>query len=999
MSLVSFPRTVRSGRPGSSGSLLRPTVERLEDRDVPASLVSHPPAITTQGVDAPVTILGTSQNGNFVLLQSDATNLAQGQISPPGQTNLFLFTQGSSTVQLISAFPAGGGGVQAGFVKSLGVDPSIPGQQLNAVISEDGSTVAFLSTANAFQYDPTLAQGLSADGGGSDVFVWDRATGKVTLGSRTSKGQALGQFGQISNPSLSSDGKIVTFVSTASINDVVQQTEILPRSANTGNATAGSIAAQFNGPINPITFAPLPGTVSVGNPPDFGFRDDDGGPDLFRAVVGQTPEPISYHRVDMTFLVFQKVGTGNTSTLFKQAETHTRYFMDGDVQVDPLDRYSTIGEAGFVAIRTSLQDVFRYSYIPGDAATAIAGGVGADQKLQATPSSPAYTELDGVTSPGAPGAGRAGNAIMARVSGDILFTYQALNAKGALVTGYTNQNGGGFDLYRVKPSNAGSGGVGVDLVSAQFGTTNVGANGLLDVDPRAYQITDDGAKVLFTSKATNLVGGLLDNNATFDVFQRDMQLNVTSAISVTAANPLVTGNGPSRFPTQTPDSLVIGFQSDANNLTDIQDNNGTTDVFIRDIVQGDTLLASANASNTASGNNSSFGIFVTRTAQVNTSFFRRFLAFFSSNATDLDPNNPTIPPGITQVYSQSFPIFISQLARTFSYSGGANGLVAVARLDSNGNVITTSQFQPIPRYTGELRVASADVNGDGVLDVIVGTGAGVGPRVVVIDGFNGHTLMDFLAFEASFTGGVYVAGDDMTGDGRADVIVGAGEGGAPRVQIYDSFTGKKTLDQFAYESSARTGVRVAAGDFNGDGKQDLVVAAGIGGGPRVRVFSGATLPQLTTLADFFAFESGQRGGAYVSAGDFDGDGLADLVTGAGPEGGPRVIVWNSANLFLRDPAARVKFLDFFAFDPNTRNGVRAMLRNIDGDQFGDVVAGTGGGAPQIRTFLGGVVGGSTGTAPIGTVGISVNNVQLSPLLKQTFTPFNDTTGMNGAWVG
>jgi hypothetical protein len=401
MSLVSFPRAVRSG---SSGFQFHPSLEPLEERDVPAALVSHPPTINVQGADAPVTVLGTSQNGNFVLLQSAATNLAQGQISPPGQTNLFLFTQGSGTIQLISAFPAGTGGVQAGFVKSLGVDPSIPGQQLNAVISEDGSSVAFLSSANAFQYDPTLAQGLASDGGGSDVFVWDSGTGTTKLASRTFKGQALGQFGQVSNPSLSSDGKIVSFVSTAPINDVVQQTEILPRSANSANATVGSIAGQFIGAVNPITFQPLPGTVAIGNPPDFGFRDDDGGPDLFRAVVGQTPEPVSYHRVDMTFLVWQKVGTGNTSTLFQQAETHTRYFMDGDVQVDPLDRYATVGEAGFVAIRSSIKDVFRYNYIPGDAAQAITGGVGIDQKLQANPSTPAYTELDGVTLPGATGA-------------------------------------------------------------------------------------------------------------------------------------------------------------------------------------------------------------------------------------------------------------------------------------------------------------------------------------------------------------------------------------------------------------------------------------------------------------------------------------------------------------------------------------------------------------------------------------------------------------------
>jgi hypothetical protein len=90
------------------------------------------------------------------------------------------------------------------------------------------------------------------------------------------------------------------------------------------------------------------------------------------------------------------------------------------------------------------------------------------------------------------------------------------------------------------------------------------------------------------------------------------------------------------------------------------------------------------------------------------------------------------------------------------------------------------------------------------------------------------------------------------------------------------------------------GAYVGVGDFNNDGRADIVTGAGAGGGPHVRVWSGANLNQ--ELGSFFAYNAGFTGGVRVSAVDFNKDGRADIVTGPGPGGGPDVRVFNAANL-------------------------------------------------------------------------------------------------------
>jgi len=106
-------------------------------------------------------------------------------------------------------------------------------------------------------------------------------------------------------------------------------------------------------------------------------------------------------------------------------------------------------------------------------------------------------------------------------------------------------------------------------------------------------------------------------------------------------------------------------------------------------------------------------------------------------------------------------------------------------------------------------VAAGDVDGDGFADVITGADAGGGPHVQVFNGVTGAAVQSFFAFASSFTGGVRVAAGDVNGDGKADIIAGAGPGGSPDVRVFDGATAAQLSAQLAYPPSFAGGVFVA----------------------------------------------------------------------------------------------------------------------------------------------------------------------------------------------
>lgn len=205
--------------------------------------------------------------------------------------------------------------------------------------------------------------------------------------------------------------------------------------------------------------------------------------------------------------------------------------------------------------------------------------------------------------------------------------------------------------------------------------------------------------------------------------------------------------------------------------------------------------------------------------------------------------------------------------------------------------------------------------------------------------------------------------------------VGGGSGGPPRLQVYNVTTGAKVADFLAFENSFTGGVNAAVGDVNGDNVADLIIGAGVGGGPRVRVLDGrAFAPGFNfprapldganpvvdsiVIADFFAFESTQRGGTNVAVGNFVGTANAELVIGAGPGGGPRIRILDGAAVTLQGRTFTSDTLgdtvaNFFAFEPSFRNGVAVAATPVSGFGISDLVVAPGlGGGPRVRVLNG-----------------------------------------------
>lgn len=226
-------------------------------------------------------------------------------------------------------------------------------------------------------------------------------------------------------------------------------------------------------------------------------------------------------------------------------------------------------------------------------------------------------------------------------------------------------------------------------------------------------------------------------------------------------------------------------------------------------------------------------------------------------------------------------------------------------------------------------LAYDDLDRDGVNDYIVGAGYGSPPWVKVFSGRTKAKLLDFYPMSGKGNRGADVATGDVDGDGVREIIVGAKTMYGGKVAAY-KMTGGKAVEvgkQTVYGGTV-SDVRVSAGDIDGDRKDEVYAGAGPGGGPRVKILDIVSGQEKRS---FYPFRSDFRGGVDVSAGNMSGDAKDEIISVPFLNGSSLVRVHTADVQLLRT------FTTYGRTETDYKNGVRISAGNIDRSGYDELV--------------------------------------------------------------
>ena len=985
------------------------TVERLESRLAPAANLLSIAAARPEAVGFPeypalpipagATLIDVSDSGKQVLFSSADPNVVAGQQTVPflaeAPGNLFWMDLSAGidapVIRLVTHV-AGSTQVSAGFTgigKGI-VNPFVPG---TADLSGDGMSVVFDSPINAHTFDATVpaindqpsnarlvvqpplggpAQIITVDGEGSvDVFVWHAAAADpannivaVSLLNATGKQSAVGQATQWSFPTPDITKPMMAGVfpeqPPIGFNPAFELLEPTPSTtANHGISDDGRrILYSTNVPApwldttntSPAILDDVDPLVGQGWSVD-GFVVDraDLGSAAALEATGRTLTATKYTdgadpRALGSYQNQIPWGTGFLTSAAFYPE-YLQLSAQGNRVVYSSRVPSSTPVPGTTDATFSL-DVFAYD-IAADAnilvTTAagqptVAAGAGQAAFPEQQPGQTRATldlfdsqnhavSRDGTT---IAVTSSTGNLINGLVDNNV-----TLRPYGAIVSGAIGsptsfvvliRQQSAVDVFGVRPDSRTA-----FLVNTPNGLANTNHNASFG------GMSADGSTFLFGTIANNFYNpafgsppyppfatGPLPPNFLLGGFEhlwaRQVDRGTTTLVSVSWQNN-ASGNRPTVvtpvapgardvLPNVSETGRFVMFSTASNNIVPgIADRTFKGGVYVRDMQTGVATLVST----TATGNFPSTGTFAEYALAANDAAgtARFFLGGVGGGdmqtrfrAEDLPGAGVAPPP--SHIYALDYPITTPAASATnrdlFSISGAGTFGRTVVEYRGTQATVKASPATLLPGFAGEWRTATGDVTGDGIADYVYGAGPGGRDMVFVVDGRTNSTVMQFRAFpNLPAGGGVYVATGDVNRDGFADVIVGSDGPRAAQVLVVSGRRGDvlKQFLAFGNGKAVSVAARVAGGDVDGDGYADVILATGPGRAPRAEVYSGRLLMQKTNAVQArlaaFALAAGpgpkQAGnGAYVAAADMNGDGKAEIV--ASFDGRPTVSVVN-----------------------------------------------------------------------------------------------------------
>lgn len=246
----------------------------------------------------------------------------------------------------------------------------------------------------------------------------------------------------------------------------------------------------------------------------------------------------------------------------------------------------------------------------------------------------------------------------------------------------------------------------------------------------------------------------------------------------------------------------------------------------------------------------------------------------------------------------------------------------VKRAMGSGRLNVARALEVAREFSGSSVIsARRDVTPSG--SFVVAEGSGSAPVVRRFDA-RGILLAEFLAYDEAFDGGVRLAMGDVNGDGVEEIVTGAGPHGGPQVRVFD-LEGNVRNQFFAFDEESRTGIFVAMGDTNADGVDEIIVTQDAGGYGQARIFDRAG----NLLGAFYPFDRTDAG-LQTTVGNFDDD-AGDEIAFVLDTYNPLIRLFNGTGTFVRD----------FQLVTGDTHGVSLSAGDLDGDLIDEIVVGYG----------------------------------------------------------
>jgi hypothetical protein len=419
--------------------------------------------------------------------------------------------------------------------------------------------------------------------------------------------------------------------------------------------------------------------------------------------------------------------------------------------------------------------------------------------------------------------------------------------------------------------------------AADFGNLTSSTTGLSFTGTTTGAVRGPGVAINIQNATTGQNGLLTSTDwNTFNNKQSTLTLgNLTSStggITITGGTGAVVGSG-ATVNIATASASLIGLLSSADWSTFNGKENGLTftgnGLFSRSgntitgitCTNGQSLVFNAGTWGCGSGSSGGSGF-----------------AAQNSNVVDnnVGYNTSTLPGSPTSTLTAGTT---SQLSVTADFNGdgkpdlavtngGSTGVAGLSVYLNTGTGLPTTATQTIPTGSAPRGIAAADFDGDGKIDLILVNQSNNTAFVYNNQGIAGAPFPNGQSYSLTTSSSPgFVAVGDFNGDGRPDVVI-SNQGGntSNSAYVYINSAGTLPSTRTAILTGIGTPIGESVGDFNGDGKADIAI---VDNAAVIKVYNNTGTALSTTPTS--SLTTANLSPEYTTLGDFNGDGKIDLA--------------------------------------------------------------------------------------------------------------------------